>query len=111
MHNVEQAAHALGLQIRVLHAGTDDEIDAAFATITQEHISALALIGDPFYDTRRSKLVALSAQHKVPTMFYFGNLRKLATWQVMAWTRDRAIDKRENTRRGYSKVPSLLICR
>jgi ABC-type uncharacterized transport system substrate-binding protein len=71
VHNVEQAAHALGLQIRVLHAGTDDEIDAAFATITQEHISALALIGDPFYDTRRSKLVALSAQHKVPTMFYF----------------------------------------
>jgi putative ABC transport system substrate-binding protein len=71
VHNVERAAHALGLQIRVLRASTDGEIDAAFTTIVKEHISALLLIGDPFYDTRRSKLVTLSGQHKVPTMYYF----------------------------------------
>lgn len=71
VQNVERAARALGLKIRVLHASTDDEIDAAFATIAKEHISALLLIGDPFYDTRRSKLVTLSGQHKVPTMYYF----------------------------------------
>jgi putative tryptophan/tyrosine transport system substrate-binding protein len=71
VHNVEQAAHALGLKVRVLRASTDDEIDAAFAMIAKERILALALIGDPFYDTRRAKLVALSAQYKLPTMFYF----------------------------------------
>lgn len=71
VQNVERAARALGLKIRVLHASTDDEIDAAFATIAKEHISALLLIGDPFYDTRRSKLVTLSGQHNVPTMYYF----------------------------------------
>ncbi len=71
MHNVEHAARALGLQIRALHASTDEEIDAAFATMAKEHIQALALIGDPFFDTRRNKLVALSVQYKVPTMFYF----------------------------------------
>lgn len=71
VRNVEQAAHALGLEVRVLHASTDDEIEAAFATIAKERLLALVLIGDPFYDTRRSKLVTLSAQHKVPTMYYF----------------------------------------
>jgi putative ABC transport system substrate-binding protein len=71
VHNVEQAAHALGLQVRVLRASTDEEIDTAFATIAKELILALALIGGPFYDTRRAKLVTLSAQHKLPTMYYF----------------------------------------
>jgi putative ABC transport system substrate-binding protein len=71
VHNVERAAQTLGLQIRVLHASTDYEIDAAFMTIAKEHISAILLIGDPFYDTRRSKLVTLSGQQKVPTMYYF----------------------------------------
>ncbi len=71
VRNVEQAARALGLQIRVLHASTDDEIDAAFATIAKEHVSALLIIGEPLYDTRRSKLVTLAARYKVPTMYYF----------------------------------------
>jgi len=71
VHNVEQAARGLGLQVRVLRASTDDEIEAAFATIAREHILALALIGDPFYDTRRVRFVTLSAQYKVPTMYYF----------------------------------------
>ncbi len=69
--NVEQAARAIGLQMRVLHASSDDEIDAAFETIAKEHVSALLLIGEPFYDTRRSKLITLAARHKVPTMYYF----------------------------------------
>jgi putative ABC transport system substrate-binding protein len=71
VHNLERAAHALGLQVRVLHASTDDEIEKAFATIAKERISALVLIGDPFYDTRRSKLVGLAAQYRLPAMFYF----------------------------------------
>ncbi len=69
--NVQRAARALGLQIRVLHASADDEIDAAFATIAKEHVSVLLIIGEPFYDTRRSKLITLAARHKVPTMYYF----------------------------------------
>ena len=71
VRDVEQAARALGLQVRILHASTDEEIDAAFATIVREHIQALAVTGNPFYDTRRLKLVALSAQHKVPTIYQF----------------------------------------
>jgi hypothetical protein len=71
VRDVGRAARALGLQVRILRASTDDEIDTAFATIVKEQIPALAVTGNPFYDTRRLKLVVLSAQHNVPTMYQF----------------------------------------
>ena len=51
--------------------GTDRELDAAFETIAQQRIAALAVTADPFFDTRRDKLVALAARHAVPTMYHF----------------------------------------
>jgi putative tryptophan/tyrosine transport system substrate-binding protein len=42
----------------------------------QEHIAAIMVAADPFFDTRRNKLVALAASHAVPTMYHF---REFAT--------------------------------
>ena len=69
--DVQAAARALGLQIHVLRANTDREIEAAFETVAQQHIAALAVAAGPFFDTRREKLVALAARHAVPTMYHF----------------------------------------
>jgi putative ABC transport system substrate-binding protein len=55
----------------VLRADTDREIDAAFETITQQRIPALSVAASPFLDTRRDKLVALTARNAVPTIFHF----------------------------------------
>jgi putative ABC transport system substrate-binding protein len=71
LRDVQEAARAIGLQIHDLHAGTDRELDAAFETIAQQRIAALAVTADPFFDTRRDKLVALAARHAVPTMYHF----------------------------------------
>jgi len=71
LRDLQQAAPALGLQIQVLRASTDSELDAAFETVTQQRIAALAATADPFFDTRREKLVALAARHAVPTMYHF----------------------------------------
>jgi putative ABC transport system substrate-binding protein len=71
LRDVQEAARTIGLQIHVLHAGTDRELDAAFDTIAQQRIAALAVTADPFFDTRRDKLVALAARHAVPTMYHF----------------------------------------
>jgi putative ABC transport system substrate-binding protein len=69
--DVQKAAQTGGVQIQVFRARTEDEIDAAFADISQHHLDALAITADPFFDTRREKLVALAARYAVPTMYHF----------------------------------------
>jgi putative ABC transport system substrate-binding protein len=71
LRDVQDAARVVGLQINVLQASTDQEIDAAFETVAQQRIAALAVTGNPFYDTRREKLVALAARHAVPVIYQF----------------------------------------
>jgi putative ABC transport system substrate-binding protein len=69
--DAQTAARAMGLQIHVLRADTDGDIDAAFETITRERIAAVLVAAAPFFDTRRAKLVALAARHAVPAMYHF----------------------------------------
>jgi ABC-type uncharacterized transport system substrate-binding protein len=71
LRDVEEAARAINLQIHVLRASTDREIDAAFKTIAQGRIPALSVAADPFFDTRRDKLVDLAVRHAVPAMYHF----------------------------------------
>jgi len=47
------------------------EIEAAFETLAQQRIAALAVAASPFFDTRREKLVSLSARYSVPTVYQF----------------------------------------
>ncbi len=63
---VETAARMIGKQIRVLNAGNEDEIDAAFATMLQMHAEAVLVAADPFFASRRHQIVALAARHAIP---------------------------------------------
>jgi len=69
LRDVEPAARALGLQIRVLNASTSREINEAFATFVREQPDALFVAANPFFQTRRVQLAALAARHAVPTAF------------------------------------------
>jgi putative tryptophan/tyrosine transport system substrate-binding protein len=69
LHDVEAAAHQLGLQMRVFNAGTSSEIDAAFAAFARERIDALFVGPDLFFIGRRAQLVTLSARHALPATF------------------------------------------
>jgi putative tryptophan/tyrosine transport system substrate-binding protein len=71
LQDVQAAAKSTGVQIRVLRASTDEELDAAFQTISQQRLAALAICADPFFDTRREKVVALAARAAVPAMYHF----------------------------------------
>jgi putative ABC transport system substrate-binding protein len=71
INDLQEAGRSIGLQIHILRASTDSEIDTAFATIAQQRIPALLVAAAPFFDTRRDKLVALAARHAVPTMYQF----------------------------------------
>jgi putative tryptophan/tyrosine transport system substrate-binding protein len=76
LQDIQEAAQAVGLQISVLSAGTDGEINTAFEISSQQRIGALTVAANPFFDTRRQKLVALAAKHAVPVMYQF---REFAT--------------------------------
>jgi putative ABC transport system substrate-binding protein len=69
LHDLLQAVHTLGLQPHVLYAGTDEEFEAVFATLTQLGAGGLAISGDPFFNTRAELLGALSLKHALPTMY------------------------------------------
>jgi putative tryptophan/tyrosine transport system substrate-binding protein len=71
LRDMQEAARAVGLQIHVLRASTDREIEAIFESVAQHTILALAVSADPFFDTRRDKIVALAARYAVPTMYQF----------------------------------------
>jgi putative ABC transport system substrate-binding protein len=59
----------MGQQIRVLNVSTDSEIETAFATIIEARANALAVLGNPFLNSRRNQLVALAARHAIPAIY------------------------------------------
>jgi putative ABC transport system substrate-binding protein len=69
MRDVQEAARAKGVQLPILKAGSESEIDAAFASLDQLHAGALLVVGDPFFLSRREQLVALASRHAVPASY------------------------------------------
>jgi putative ABC transport system substrate-binding protein len=67
--DMQEAARAKGVQLHVLNAGTESEIDAAFATLVQLHAGALVVGGDPSFGNWREQLVTLAARHGVPAIY------------------------------------------
>jgi putative ABC transport system substrate-binding protein len=97
LRDVQDAARAIGVQIHVLRASTDDEIDAAFETVSELRIAALLQAADPFLDTRQTRGIggALCCAHDVP-------LSRISS----GWRADELWDR-------YSRrvSPSRYLCR
>jgi putative ABC transport system substrate-binding protein len=66
--DVLTAAQAVGQRVIVLNVRKEGDFDTAFATIVHERAGALLVTGDALFTSRRHKLVALAAQHAVPTI-------------------------------------------
>ena len=64
------AAQSLGHEAVAQAAVTDAEIEAAFATMIEAGVGALVVQNDPFFDSRRNRIVALSSRHKLPGIFH-----------------------------------------
>ena len=69
IREVQEAARAKGVQLDILKAGTEGEIDAAFASLVQLQAGALVVDPDGFLSSRRGQLVALASRHAVPAIY------------------------------------------
>jgi ABC-type uncharacterized transport system substrate-binding protein len=67
--DVLTAGHAIGLEIQILHASTDREIEAVFASLVQARTRALLVSNDIFFNGQINQLVALAARHAIPTIY------------------------------------------
>ena len=67
--DARSAAMAIGLQIDVLAASTNRDIDAAFADIAQRQIDAILVTADLLFYSRRAQIMAPAAHYRVPTIY------------------------------------------
>ena len=71
LKTLQPVARALGLQLHVLNASTDRELDTVFATMVQLRAGALVIGTDVFFNTRSERLAALSLRHAVPAIYQY----------------------------------------
>jgi putative ABC transport system substrate-binding protein len=65
----EVAARTLGLELQVLNASNEREIDDAFALLVERHAAALLIEGDPFFVGRMKQLVVLTARYAISAIY------------------------------------------
>jgi putative ABC transport system substrate-binding protein len=65
----QEAAKTFGLDLQIIDASTDQEIEAAFAHLVARHIGAVIIAGEPFFDSRRTAIVELAAKDAIPASY------------------------------------------
>jgi putative ABC transport system substrate-binding protein len=69
--DLHSAARNLGLQLRVLHASTEREIDTVFRTLAQLRAGGLVIGSDGFFNSRSEQLGALTVGHAMPAIYQY----------------------------------------
>lgn len=68
---LEKAAQTIAQRISVSKASSDAELTASFASLLKQQVSALLVMSDPYFDTRRDRIIAFAAQNKLPAIYQF----------------------------------------
>ena len=71
VRDVQEAARAKGVQLKILNASTIGEIDAAFANLVKLHAEGLVIGDDPFFVARQEQLVSLASRYAIPATYQF----------------------------------------
>jgi putative tryptophan/tyrosine transport system substrate-binding protein len=71
MRGVQDGARSLGLQLYVVNADNESDIDTGFATVVQHRAGALVVASDPLLNSRRDQIVTLAVRHRMPAIYGF----------------------------------------
>jgi putative ABC transport system substrate-binding protein len=69
-NDFELAVAAMGLESVVVGASDDAEIDNSFSMLTQKRVGGLVVGNDPFFDSRRKRLIQLTAERSIPAIYH-----------------------------------------
>jgi putative ABC transport system substrate-binding protein len=69
--DVQMGARTLGLELHILLASTDQEIDAAFAKLIELRAGGLVIEADNFFNSRSRQLAALALRHAIPAIYQY----------------------------------------
>jgi putative tryptophan/tyrosine transport system substrate-binding protein len=69
LSDAQTAARTIGQPIHILSASSEGDVENAFVTIGDQHIGALVVTGDAFFNSQRDRIVALATRHQVPTIY------------------------------------------
>ena len=67
---LEKAASTIGLRLDVLRAGNDEDLNTGLQLLRSHGVSALLLMGAPYFDTRRGRIIEFAAENKIPTSYH-----------------------------------------
>jgi putative tryptophan/tyrosine transport system substrate-binding protein len=68
--DVQAAARAHGIELLILNASSERDLDAAFTSFVQQRVNAIIIGADSLFLSRRDQLVALAARHALPAIHY-----------------------------------------
>jgi putative tryptophan/tyrosine transport system substrate-binding protein len=71
LQQLEEAARAAGQRIVIARASSDEALEAAFASLVRDGVGALLVTADPYFDTRRDRIVAFAARQRLPAIYQF----------------------------------------
>lgn len=66
--NLQAAAGSLGLELRLLNASSEPELEAVFAAVSQMQLPGLVFTSDPYFAYRSRRLAELAIRHNVPAI-------------------------------------------
>ena len=70
--NALGAAQKLGLELHVLSASVEDDLEPAFKEARDKKVGGLSVNLDPFFGTVRNRIFALADQYHIPTIYFYG---------------------------------------
>jgi putative ABC transport system substrate-binding protein len=69
LRDVREAAPRIGIEVLTFNANTENEFESIFATMAQRQAGGLVVAADPFFNSRRTRLIALAEQHRLPAIY------------------------------------------
>jgi putative ABC transport system substrate-binding protein len=67
--DLQTAARALGLQLKIFNASNKRDLDTAFASMNELKASAVLVAADPFFSGQRNQIVSLATRYAIPAMY------------------------------------------